>query len=374
LVSDNIGTFNCTETKAWERQVELVVYDPAQVDSSGQLLGKGESLGLVVSGLDIEFKVKRSRSYAENTAEFKIYNAKPETRARLTTPGMRVRFSAGYRDMTGPIGIFWGSVTAGANSAKVGTDWVTTIPCISSLTESLGSEDIARWAKNNPKASFEEKQAKAASAVNRIPVSLSYAPGTPIRQILRDFGAITGLSILGAEGIPDVTLVNGFVTAGGVRSALDQFKKQCLLSIGWTFYIDNTSLFIYPVDETQAYIVSSAFLTIKGFKAKDGTIAEAGTGFISLTDKTKSNIPPKLVKASKAKNAPLIKVPVPRTYEVKCLLNPKIAPNTLATIEVPSLSTTLLIDSVEFEGAKGVGFPDAKFITTFEGHVYGGTK
>jgi hypothetical protein len=112
--------------------------------------------------------------------------------------------------------------------------------------------------------------------------------------------------------------------------------------------------------------VSSAFLTIKGFNG-----APAGTGFITLTDKTKSNIPPKLVKG---KDGKLVKVPLPRTYEVKCLLNPKIAPNTLATVEVPSLSTTLLIDSVEFEGAKGVAFPDAKFITTFEGHVYGGTK
>jgi len=366
LASDNIGVFNCTETKAWERQVELVVYDPAKVDSSGQLVGKGEGLGLVVSGLDIEFKVKRSKTYAENTAEFKIYNAKPETRARLTAPGMRVRFSAGYRDMTGPVGIFWGSVTAGANSKKVGTDWVTTLPCISSLTESLGSEDIARWSENNPKASYEQKQAKAASAVNRIPVSLSYAPGTPIRQILLDFQTITGLSVLGSQGVPETTLTNGFVVAGGVRGALDAFRKQCLIPIGWTFYIDNASLFVYPVDETQAYTVASAWLTVEGFNG-----APHGTGFLSLSDKTKSNIPPKMVKG---KDGKLTKVPVPRTYEVKCLLNPKIAPNTLATVEVPSLSSTLLVDSVEFEGSVGVGFPDGNFLCTFEGHVYGGSK
>ena len=364
MASDNLGDFNVVEHKAWERQVELVVYDPAQVGSPGLLLAKGEALGLVVSGLDMEFKVKRSKTFSDNTAEFKIYNASPETRARLTAPGMRVRFSAGYRDMGGPVGIFWGSITAGASSKKVGTDWITTLPCVSSLTESLGSEDIARWAKNNPHASIAEKQAKAASAVNRIPVSMSYAAGTPIRQVLRDFGGITGLAILGAEGVPEDTLKNGFTVAEGVRGAMDKFKKQCLIPIGWTYHIDNASLFVYPVDDKQAYTVASAYLTVKGYRG-----ASHGTGYISLSDKTKSNIPPKMVKG---KDGKLYKVPVPRTYEVKCLLNPKIAPNTLATVEVPSLDTTLLVDTVEFEGEVGIGFPDGKFLCTFEGHVYEG--
>ena len=96
-----------------------------------------------------------------------------------------------------------------------------------------------------------------------------------------------------------------------------------------------------------------------------GQTAQFNTGYITHTDKTKSNIPPKMVKGADGK---MHRVPVPRTYEVKCLLNPKIAPNTLATIEVPGLDTTLIVDSVEFEGNNFGG----GFTTTFEGHVYEG--
>ena len=344
--------FDCVENKAWERQIELVVYDPATVGSPALLLAKGEMLGTVISDLDVGFRVKRSREFAENTAEFKVYNAKAETRAKLTQPGMRVRFSAGYRDTGGPVGIFWGSVCAGAHSKKEGTEWVTVLPCISSLTESLGSEDIATWSKSNPKATQAQKQEKAASAINRIPVSLSYAPGYPIRKVLQDFQGITGLAVLGAEGLPFATLENGFTFAGGVRGALVQFKKQCLTPIGWTFHIDNGSIFVYPVDESKQYTVISAYLTLD-------------TGHLSLTDKTKTNIPPKLVKDAKGK---LVKVPVPRSYEVKCLLNPKLGPNTLVTVNTPSLDTTLLVDSVEFVGDNYGG----EYGCTFEGHVYGG--
>lgn len=354
MASDSpVAVFDCTEVKAWERQVELVVYDPTTLGNPALFLQAGQMLGVVVSGLDMDFKVKRSKAFSENTAEFRIYNASLETRSRLTAPGMRVRFSAGYRDMGGPVGIFWGYVGAGAHSKKEGTNWVTVLPCISSLTESTGSEDIVSWAKSHPKATYAEKQAKAASAVNRIPVSLSYAPGTSIRQVLRDFQGITGLALLGAEGIPDTQLSNGYTFAGGIRGAMDAFRKQCLIPIGWTYHIDNGSLFVYPVDDTQRYTVVSAYLSLE-------------TGYLSMTDKTKSNIPPKLVPASKAKGAPLVKVPVPRVYEVKCLLNAKISPNTLATVEVPSLSTTLLVDSVEFEGTNYGG----AFGCTFEGHVY----
>ena len=344
--------FDCVENKAWERQIELVVYDPATVGSPALLLAKGEMLGTVISDLDVGFRVKRSREFAENTAEFKVLNASATTRAKLTQPGMRVRFSAGYRDTGGPVGIFWGSIGAGAHSKKDGTEWVTTLPCISSLTESLGSEDIATWSKSNPKATQAQKQEKAASAINRIPVSLSYATGYPIRKVLQDFQGITGLAVLGAAGLPFATLENGFTFAGGVRGSLVQFKKQCLTPIGWTFHIDNGSIFVYPVDESKQYTVISAYLTLD-------------TGYLSLTDKTKTNIPPKLVKDAKGK---LVKVPVPRSYEVKCLLNPKLGPNTLVTVNTPSLDTTLLVDSVEFVGDNYGG----EYGCTFEGHVYGG--
>ena len=361
-MASDVSVFNVTQKKAWERQIELVVYDPASIGNPGLLLASGEALGLVVSALDVEFKVKRSKTFAENTAEFRVYNATAERRAQLTAPGMRVRFSAGYRDMGGPMGIFWGSVTAGARTEKKGTDWVTILPCISSLSEALGTESAASFVKQKPVPTFDQKQAFQTRAINRIPVSLGYAPGHPIRQVLWDLQAITGLAVYGAEALPDATLKNGFNHSGGVREAIDKFKKTCLTPIGWDLIIDNASMSLYPVDDSMPYTVTSAYLTTEGFE-KLGKTAEFSTGYITHTDKTKSNIPPKMVKDAKGN---MVRKVEPRSYEVKCLLNPKIAPNTLATIEVPGLDTTLIVDAVEFEGNNFGG----QFQTTFEGHVY----
>ena len=356
--------FNTVQVKAWEREIELVVYDPTTTDGSSATLAAGEVLGFVVSSLHTDFKVNRSRTFSENTAEFKIYNANAEHRARMTAPGMRVRFSAGYRDSGGPLGIFWGTVTAGACSEKKGTDWVTTLPCISSLSEALGTEGVVVAAKNAK--TLQAKQEIQTRQINRIPVSFGYAPGHPIRQVLWDIQAITGLAVYGAEALPTETLKNGFNYSGGVRGAIDQFKKTCLIPIGWTLYIDNQQLIVYPVDEKAQYTVVTAHLTTEGFE-KNGVVAPVSTGYISHTDKTKSNVPPKMVKG---KDGKLYREEQPRTYEVKCLLNPKLAPSTLANIEVPGLETVLVIDSVEFEGNNYGG----NYTATFEGHVYEGGK
>lgn len=356
--------FSSVQVKAWEREIELVVYDPATTDGSSATLAAGEVLGYVVSSLHTDFKVKRSRTFSENTAEFKVYNANAEHRARMTAPGMRVRFSAGYRDSGGPLGIFWGTVTAGACSEKKGTDWVTTLPCISSLSEALGTEGVVVAAKNAK--TLQAKQEIQTRQINRIPVSFGYAPGHPIRQVLWDIQAITGLAVYGAEALPTETLKNGFNYSGGVRGAIDQFKKTCLIPIGWTLYIDNQQLIVYPVDEKAQYTVVTAHLTTEGFE-KNGVVAPVSTGYISHTDKTKSNVPPKMVKG---KDGKLYREEQPRTYEVKCLLNPKLAPSTLANIEVPGLETVLVIDSVEFEGNNYGG----NYTATFEGHVYEGSK
>ena len=356
--------FSSVQVKAWEREIELVVYDPTTTDGSSATLAAGEVLGYVVSSLHTDFKVKRSRTFSENTAEFKVYNANAEHRARMTAPGMRVRFSAGYRDSGGPLGIFWGTVTAGACSEKKGTDWVTTLPCISSLSEALGTEGVVVAAKNAK--TLQAKQEIQTRQINRIPVSFGYAPGHPIRQVLWDIQAITGLAVYGAEALPTETLKNGFNYSGGVRGAIDQFKKTCLIPIGWTLYIDNQQLIVYPVDEKAQYTVVTAHLTTEGFE-KNGVVAPVSTGYISHTDKTKSNVPPKMVKG---KDGKLYREEQPRTYEVKCLLNPKLAPSTLANIEVPGLETVLVIDSVEFEGNNYGG----NYTATFEGHVYEGSK
>ena len=350
------------QKKAWGRAIELVVYDPSTVGTSGVSIGDAAlQKGVVVSGLHTDFKVSRSRTYSENKAEFKIYNASAETRARMLQPGMRVRFSAGYTDQGGAVSIFWGAIGEGSSTAKVGTDWVTTLQCISALSEATGSGDIAMWAANHKDATDDQKRDMISQAINRIPVSFGFAPGTNLRRILLELQAVTGLSLYGADNplFDSVTLKNGFGYAGGIRGCMAQFIAQCLRPIGWSMYIDNSTLVLFPQDDKVPYVVTAVNLTMD-------------TGYLSSTDKTKNNVPPKVIKSGTKKtgiSAPL--KAIPRTYEVRCLLNPKIAPNTLAYITTPPLTTVLLIDEVTFEGSNYAG---KGFDCTFEGHVWQGAK
>ncbi len=318
-----------TREKAWGRVVELVAYDPALAPSAAVLEIGGQQFGTVISDLHMEFEVKRSTRYSENTGSFKIYNAKEATRQWLQTPGLRVRFSAGYAEQGGLTGIFWGSMVPGVNSRKQGNAWVTTIPCISSLTESTGSEDIATWAKKNSKASFDQKKAKITAAVNRIPVSLGYGPDARVRTILRDLAHMSGLVLYGAEGLSaTMAFPNGWVYIGGLRGALDTLNRM-LRSRGWKLYIDNTTMVVWPLDGGNL-TVTAAYLTY-------------GTGLRSLEPKIDQNIPPKLDRKGN-------RIEKRQAYDFECLLSPKIGPNTLAKFDTGAIQTTLLVSEITHAG------------------------
>lgn len=321
--------FSDTPIKAWERQVDLVVYDPARAPSAALLEQGAEQFGLQISQLHMDFEIKRSVTYAENTATFKVYNASEQTRRQIQAPGMRVRFGAGYRDQGGPVGIFWGSILPEVRSYRQGNDWITEIPCISSLTESTGSEDIATWAEKNPKASMEAKQQKITSALNRIPVSLGYGRDVRIRQVLRELSTISGLALYGDEGMPtDLVFPNGWVYVGGIRGAF-QTMDSMLRARGWTLVIDNTTLLVLPLNGGNL-TTTAAYLTY-------------ATGLLKVEPKNKTNVPPKLDKDGK-------RLPVPKAYDFECLLWPKIGPNTLVQIDVESVREVLLVAEVEYKG------------------------
>lgn len=313
--------------QAFDRQIELVVYDPKTVSSAAILEQSGQQFGLLVSGLDVEFTVTRSQVYADNVAEFKIHNASEQTRTQLAIPGRRVRFSAGYKGQGGPLGIFWGTILK-APSSRMGDGWVTTLTCVSSLTESLGSEDIATWDQKNPKASIEQKLAVTTRATNRIPVALSYGAGARVQEILRTLSTITGLVLWGMEGMLDITLPNGFVYVGGVRGALDQLQKL-LRRYGWTLNIDNTSMLVLPM-EGGVTTLRAAHLSYE-------------TGLLEVRETTDLNIPPKLNKAGQ-------RIIIPKSYEFTCLLSPKIGPNSVVSFDVPHVKTNALVGTVTHSG------------------------
>lgn len=329
-----VSDFAATSVKAWERQVELVVYDPGEVSSAAILEQGGQEFGLRISDLDVDFVVTRSQVYSANVAEFKVYNASEASRKLMGTPGKRIRFSAGYRDMGGPVGIFWGSILK-APSSKSGSDWVTTITAVSSLTEATGTLDIAQAdkQKNDKKAGTskltpEQKQMLINQAVNRIPLILNYGPDARAKDIIRTIGNQTGLAVNGLEAMPDILFPNGWTYAGGVRGALATLGKM-LRASGYSLAAGNTSILVTTLDGTSVTAVS-AYLT------KD-------TGLLEVKPTTDMNIPPKL--DSKGK-----RVTMPETYEFKSLLNPKIQPNTVVTFNTDAVKTSALVWEAKFTG------------------------
>ena len=315
--------------KAWGRQVELVVYDPARAPSAAVLEQDGQQFGLRVSELHVDFEVKRSLAFTENTASFKLYNASEQTRQLIQSPNMRMQFSAGYKDQGGLILLFSGFILPDVFSAKSESSWITTIPCISALSESTGSEDIASWIKKNPKATQAQKQEKISSAINRIPVSLGYSKDSKVRTILNNLSTLTGLVLYGSEGLdPMMTFPNGWTYVGGVRGAL-QMLDRMLRARGWALVTDNATIVVYPLHGGKQ-TSTAAYLTYD-------------TGLIKAEPKAKDNIPPKVDKNGK-------KIPVTQSYTFEALLSPKIGPNTLVRIKTETLDVVIQVAEVTFSG------------------------
>lgn len=317
--------FQSTALKAWERQIELVVYSPSEVSSAAILLQGGQEFGLRVSDLHMDFDVTRSQVYSANVAEFRVYNASEATRKLMEEPGKRVRFSAGYRDMGGPVGIFWGSILK-ASSRPVGPDLVTTITAVSSLTEATGTLDIANSRKN--KLPPDQKQELVNQAVNRIPLILNYGPDARAHDIIRTIGNQTGLAVNGLEDMPDILFPNGWTYVGGVRGAL-QKMAQMLRASGFSLVAGNTSILVTPLAGTSL-TVTAAYLSY-------------ATGLIEVKTTTDLNIPPKLDRKGS-------RIVVPETYEFKALLNPKITPNSLVEFDTPHVKTSMLVSECKFSG------------------------
>lgn len=327
--------FSATPDKAWDRLVELVVYDPTEVDAQTVLENGGRQFGTLVSDLHVSFEVTESQVYAENTAEFKVYNASQATRRLLSLAGKRVRFSAGYTHQGGVQGIFWGSILR-APSKKEGNDWVTTLTCISSLTEATGTLALAAAGKltNNQtlgtsKLTPEQRQNLINQAVNRIPIQASYGPDVKVKSILNDLGTMTGLVVWGAEGMGDITLDNGWVYVGGIRGAL-QNLRQILRRWGWNLYLDSTTILVTPMDGFGASTYSVAYLSYD-------------TGLLTLKETTPLNIPPKTDRHGN-------RITIPPTYEFKSLLSPKIRPNQQVLFKTPELNALALVEQVKSHG------------------------
>lgn len=204
-----------------------------------------DGTGLKLSNLDISFEIEKSKTLAENTAEFTIYNAKESTRNDVLKKGNNLIFKFGYEDETVAT-IFVGNIID-SYSEKKNADWITKIKA-----STVSSKD---------------------RAIDIIPISLSFTQNTPISEPINAIATASGLVVSGIENIDGINLINGWVFTGTFKGAL-RYLKSILDATSYSMYIDNNEIVIYKEGESSRYAVSILSYLGGLFSIKD--ISKAG--------------------------------------------------------------------------------------------------
>ena len=221
---------------AFKRVIELYVGNFAHGNSP-------ETKGTLVSDLDMEFQVERSVVWFENKAVFRLYNASVATVNQILVGGNSVVFRAGHED------------------EKLGTVWIGQIGY--AWTESRGNDTVTTLICTNGRG--------GQYPLARVMVSLSFAAGTTMTRVLEDLAAYAGLSLGGLRNLDilGITLENPLVLVGDLRSVIRHLYNEILGVNSLSLYIDNNELLIY-----RAYGEMSEL---------DGAYLDSSSGLISAT-------------------------------------------------------------------------------------------
>ena len=190
------------------------------------VIGKEGGEGRELAGLRFSFSIQKGSTKTPNKCTVKVWNAAPQTRARIETIGNALILRAGYAQDTGANTIFSGNVTR-ALTSREGPDWVTELELLD--------------------GGLEFRDTKA---------SVSFAAGATVAQVIADLAKRFGLPV---RPLPDSIAAkqyrSGFAFAGRVRDALD---KACQYA-GLEWSIQNREIQIIArggVFRQRAYVLS----------------------------------------------------------------------------------------------------------------------
>jgi hypothetical protein len=179
--------------------------------------------GRDIKGLDIEFRVERSRKSSQNTAEFTVYNLAADTRKYLSQQkaGLVVEFRAGYADQKPIPGIFLGELRE-TTSLRDGANWKTIV--------TSGDGDQAK----------------------KRPISFSLGPGTTfenaVKRIIAEMGVqagnLAGQLLKGKLADSSKQFSQGFTAHGNG----DEELRKLLKSGGLEHSYQNGVLQVLPID------------------------------------------------------------------------------------------------------------------------------
>lgn len=180
--------------------------------------------GLLISQLDIDFRVEKTSDLASNSAQFTIFNAKESTRKGTLKKGNNIIFKTGYSDEA--VGVLFVGNIITSTSEKPGNTWITKIKA-----SSIVSKD---------------------KSLSVIPVALSYNPNVSISKPLNVLSQLGGLLVSGITNVENIKMPNGWVYAGTFGGAL-RYIKSILDSYSIGMYIDNNEIVIYKIGEASRY-------------------------------------------------------------------------------------------------------------------------
>lgn len=251
-----------------------------------------------VADLHIEFNIERSISFAENSADFTIFNAKEDTRKKVLKEGNNIVFNYGYEDENVGVDQKLGNIFTGnikkAISGQAATEWITNI----TATTQIGQN----------------------KKIQNIYVKISYGPKTPVSRPLREIATALGLVVIGEENA-NVIMPNGFTHVGTARNGL-KYVRNILRANNTELYIDTNEIVVYKKSPRVSRF-TPVFLDYK-------------SGLLSINDITDYD--------SKDKNNP-------KRVSIESIIIPKIQPNGIVTVsKTGKLDGTYFIEKMTIEG------------------------
>ena len=178
-------------------------------------MGPPGSVGINVRNLRMTFQIDKSDSETTNKAVIAIYNLSNDSATRYGKVGNKIIVRAGYSDDGAPRSIFFGDISR-AVYRKEGTEKILDI---------------------------EADDGKNAKIDNVI--SIGYAAGTPVVQVINDIIQSIGIPLAAPFEIPINTYNNGYSFIGRAADGL----TETLALIGKEWSIQNEQLIIYSPGE-----------------------------------------------------------------------------------------------------------------------------
>ena len=280
--------------------------------------------------LDCEVDVTRSNRMSKNTATVKVYNLNKQMRLEVGQKGQVIRIDAGYEQ--GGVGtIFYGQVDF-ASSVLEGADYVTTINASHFRAKNLGFDTLY--------------------------VSLSYLPGTNLKQVLSDIGDLLGVQVIG-QANADIILPNGWVYPGPLKGALT-YVRDILRYNGRDLFYDLAELVVYsvskPSDFEAVYLdldsgllraepIVNAVREYRMDARSENAIAKAR----ARMDKTKSADGRTRIAQTITHQTEKVAEETRVRARVKTILDHRLRPNCLVTIKHEAVNGAFILDDVRFK-------------------------